>query len=219
MAGPPQAADLGKADRIIRGTTTASVVVLALIAGAISYRHLHTLAIRHGESPWSAALLPLSVDGMVVCASMALLTESRRGKRGGLMPWTLLVLGSTASIAANIAVAEPSVIGRAVAAWPALALIGGMEMLMRMIRTRVCQLTQVVIANSAEETSFERPPAESETHRTRGQALQRQAWQWAQSHRHADGSLPSGIAIAQAFGRSPRWGRLVKSIGLAGGLG
>lgn len=219
MAEPPQAIGLGKADRVIRGTTTTSVVVLALIAGAISYRHLHTLAIRHGESLWSAALLPLSVDGMVVCASMALLTDSRRGKRGGLLPWTLLMLGSTASIAANIAVAEPSAVGRAVAAWPALALIGGMEMLMRMIRTRVRQPAQPVASNRAGETSPERFPVKPEIPQLRGRTLQHQAWQWAQSHRHADGSLPSGIAIAQAFGRSPRWGRLVKSIGLAGGLG
>jgi len=33
------------------------------------------------------------------------------------MPWTLLLIGSTASLAANVAVAEPTLYGRVIAAW------------------------------------------------------------------------------------------------------
>jgi hypothetical protein len=36
----------------------------------------------------------MSVDGMIVAASTTLLAESRSGRRGGLLPWTLLVVGS-----------------------------------------------------------------------------------------------------------------------------
>lgn len=60
--------------------------------------------------------------------------EARRAGRSGLLPWTLLVLGSAASLAANVAVAEPSVVGRLIAAWPSCALIGAYELLMRQIR-------------------------------------------------------------------------------------
>src|SRR5262249_29781961 len=49
--------------------------------------------------------------------------------------------------------------------------------------------------------------------------LRRQAWQWALAHRSEDGTLPSGGAIAHAYGRQERWGRLVKNAGLAGGFG
>jgi hypothetical protein len=35
----------------------------------------------------------------------------------------------------------------------------------------------------------------------------------------ADGSLPSGRAIAGQYGRHERWGRMVKKAGLAGDLG
>ncbi|WP_281274134.1 DUF2637 domain-containing protein [Sphaerisporangium album] len=52
-----------QADQWIRRTTTAGVVLLAAIAAAVSYAHMHELVLRHGESPWSAALIPLSVDG------------------------------------------------------------------------------------------------------------------------------------------------------------
>ena len=44
---------------------------------------------------------------MIVASSMTLLADSRNGQRSGLLPWTLWVIGSTASLAANVAVAEP----------------------------------------------------------------------------------------------------------------
>ncbi|MQA83379.1 MAG: DUF2637 domain-containing protein [Streptosporangiales bacterium] len=88
-----------RADRAIRSVTTTSVVV-------------------HGEDPWTATLIPLSVDGMIVASSMALLLDSRYGNWGGLLPWSLLIVGSAASLAANVPVAEPTVVGRLIAAWP-----------------------------------------------------------------------------------------------------
>jgi Protein of unknown function (DUF2637) len=48
-------------DRWIRWTTTISVLMLAAIAAVVSYRHMHTLTLAHGESRWTAALIPLSV--------------------------------------------------------------------------------------------------------------------------------------------------------------
>jgi hypothetical protein len=72
---------------------------------------------------------------MIASSSMSLLlADSRRGRRSGLLPRTLLVIGSAASLAANVAVAEPSAVGRLIAAWPSLALIGSYELLMRQVR-------------------------------------------------------------------------------------
>lgn len=122
------------ADRLVRWTTAVSVVVLAGIAAVISYKHMFTLVHRYGETSWTAALLPLSVDGMIVASSMSLLEASRMGRRSGVLPWALLVLGSAASLAANVAVAEPSAVGRVIAAWPSAALIGSYELLMRQVR-------------------------------------------------------------------------------------
>jgi Protein of unknown function (DUF2637) len=72
----------GQADRLIRRTTIGCVGIFALIAGAVSYLHMHLLVELHGQSGRVAALTPLSVDGMIVAASTTLLAESRRGGRG-----------------------------------------------------------------------------------------------------------------------------------------
>jgi hypothetical protein len=58
-------------DRYIRFVTVISVVLLAVIAAAVSFGHMRELALRHGEAQWSATLIPLSADGMVVAATAA----------------------------------------------------------------------------------------------------------------------------------------------------
>jgi Protein of unknown function (DUF2637) len=108
----------GQPDRWIRWTTTDCVALLALIAATVSYLHMHLLAELHGQPGWVAALTPLSVDGMIVAASTTLLADSRSGGRGGVLPWALLAVGSVASLAANVAVAQPTATGRVIAAWP-----------------------------------------------------------------------------------------------------
>jgi hypothetical protein len=112
------------ADRCIRLATVISVVLLAVIAAIVSFGHMRELALRHGEARWSATLIPLSVDGMVVAASMSVLLTSKTGRRGEWLPWTLLIVGSLASLAANVAVADSTVISRLIAAWPSFAFVG-----------------------------------------------------------------------------------------------
>jgi hypothetical protein len=122
------------ADRWIRWTTTGCVALLALIAGTVSYPHMHLLVELHGQPGWVAALTPLSVDGMIAAASTTLLADSRAGSRGGVLPWALLVVGSAASLAANVAVAQPTAARRLIAAWPSFALIGAYERWRRLVK-------------------------------------------------------------------------------------
>jgi hypothetical protein len=207
-------------------TTTGCVALLAVIAGTVSYLHMHQLVAGHGQPGWVAALTPLSVDGMIVAASTALLADSRSGGRGGLLPWALLVTGSVASLAANVAVAEPTATGRVIAAWPSFALIGSYELLMRQVRRaagstpgnkRVARRRRVMNQANPASPQRRRSAAGAALHRAGGgRELQLQAWQWALAHRADDGSLPSGKAIAGQYGRQERWGRLVKQAGLEG---
>jgi hypothetical protein len=97
----------GQADSGIRWTTTGCVALLALIAGAASYLHMHRLVASHGQPGWVASLTPLSVDGMIVAASATLLAESRAGRRGGALPWALLVCSAFAVILAQLDLPEP----------------------------------------------------------------------------------------------------------------
>ncbi|MGH3272961.1 MAG: DUF2637 domain-containing protein, partial [Streptosporangiaceae bacterium] len=203
------------------------MALLALIAGTVSYLHMHVLVELHGQPGWVAALTPLSVDGMIVAASTTLLAESRSGRRAGVLPWALLVAGSVASLAANVAVAEPTVIGRVIAAWPSFALTASYELLTRQVRHSATsdhgnsdQPTRppneqrgasgqvgAARALTVVEAGHERKSAGRSVVR---RELQRQAWQWALARQASDGALPTGSQIARHHGRHERWGRLVK---------
>ncbi len=152
----------GRADRWISRTTVGSVSMLALIAGTVSYLHMHELVALHGQPGWVAALTPLSVDGMIVAASTTLLSDSRSGARGGVLPWLLLAVGSVASLAANVAVAEPSVTGRVIAAWPSFALIGSYEMLMRQVRWSASRVPHSAATSSRSRGQRRTPAASAE---------------------------------------------------------
>jgi Protein of unknown function (DUF2637) len=65
----------GRPDGWIGWTTTGCVALLAVIAGTVSYLHMHQLVAGHGQLGWVAVLTPLPVDGMIVAASTALLAD------------------------------------------------------------------------------------------------------------------------------------------------
>lgn len=117
----------------VRATTVIAVSMVATVAAAVSFMHMHTLAVRAGEG-WRSWLVPLAVDGLVVAASMTMLVRRRAGKPAGWLTWASMGAGITASLAANVAAAEPTLIGRAVAAWPPLALLLAYELLMDQMR-------------------------------------------------------------------------------------
>jgi hypothetical protein len=190
--------------------------MLALIAATVSYLHMHMLVASHGQPGWVAALTPFSVDGMIVAASTTLLADSRSGGRGGALPWALLVVGSVASLAANVAVAEPTVAGRLIAAWPSFALIAAYELLMRQVRRSGADSIRLRKGSSGPQQHGGSVLGRGRTSAPGGRDLQRRAWEWAQANRAGDGTLPSGRQIARQFGRHERWGRLVKRSGCAG---
>jgi hypothetical protein len=155
-----------------------------------------------------------------------LLAESRSGRHGGPLPWALLVAGSAASLAANVAVAEPTATGRVIAAWPSFALIASYELLMSQVRRAAdaSALWQPAGPSkwrdkAAADGAARRNPGQSSVpvgrYRREAQVL---AWQWALANRTGNGSLPSGKDIGREHGRHERWGRLVKRAGMAGEL-
>ncbi|GAA3543252.1 hypothetical protein GCM10022419_024280 [Nonomuraea rosea] len=210
--------------RRIRRTTITGVLVLAGIAAVVSFRHMHELCLRHGEDHLAAVLIPLAVDGAIVVASMSILLANRYGSRGGALAWIMMLIGSLASLGANIAVAEPSLIGRIIAAWPSAALIGSYELLMSQIRLAsakkhpVAQDTRDAIdeSNGGDDHACSES---ADSHERETGDLRRTAWQWAVANRLPDGALPPGRIIAEQFARSARWGRWIKRIGIEGKLG
>jgi hypothetical protein len=119
----------------VQRVTTAAVLSVALVAAIASYEHMRALAELAGEG-WRSWLLPISVDGLAVAASMTMLVRRRAGLPTGTLAWVALLLGLGASLAANVAAAEPTVQGRLVAAWPPLGLLLSYELLMQQIKAR-----------------------------------------------------------------------------------
>ena len=124
------------ADRVIRWSTALAVVGVAAVAAVVSYEHASALVRAHGESGWTGRLVPLTVDGLIYASSMVMLDSARRKTAVPALARWLLGLGIAATLAANVAHGlGHGPVGAAVAAWPAVALVGSYELLMTVIRS------------------------------------------------------------------------------------
>lgn len=72
----------------------------SLIA-AVSYQHEYLLALNNGQESWVARLVPVSVDGMLLQASVALFWASRHQIRAPGPPVVTAGIGAVATIGAN----------------------------------------------------------------------------------------------------------------------
>lgn len=135
-----------------RIVTFGAVAVVALIAAVVSYAHMQQLAAGAGES-WRSYLLPLSVDGLVVAASMVLVGRRRAGEPGGTLAWSALAGGVLASVAANMADASSGATALLTAGWPAIAFAVAFELLQQQRQTG-----QLATAAPAQVTSPAEPP-------------------------------------------------------------
>jgi Protein of unknown function (DUF2637) len=121
--------------RAIRWSTVLAVAGVALVAGWVSYVHAYDVVRAHGEHGILARLYPGTIDGLIYSASMVLLDAARRDVKPPPLARWLLVAGIGATLFANVlAGAAYGLLGAAVAAWPALALVGSYELLMWLVR-------------------------------------------------------------------------------------
>ncbi|MEU6945283.1 DUF2637 domain-containing protein [Streptomyces sp. NPDC046316] len=108
-----------------------AVLVQAVIAGALSFAHLHDLAAAAGQTGWKAWAYPVSVDLLLVAAWRRLRTLRAAGAPAQ-SAWTWFTVALAASLGANVATAGLLDLGHVpdwlrilVAGWPALAFLGG----------------------------------------------------------------------------------------------
>ena len=132
----------GRATRIV---ATGAVLLVAMVAAVVSFAHMWEVAHRAGEG-WRSYLLPLSVDGLVVAASMSLLTSRRAGTPSGRLAWVALMGGVGASLMANVVSADPNLTARIVAAWPAAAFAVAFELLLQQRRAPAAEPVVEVMA-------------------------------------------------------------------------
>jgi len=126
---------MNAADRIIRWSTALAVIGVAAVAAIVSYEHASALVREHGESGWTGRLIPLTVDGLIYASSMVMLDAARRRTPVPVLARWLPGLGIATTLGANVAHGlGHGPVGAAVAAWPAVALVGSYELLMMVIR-------------------------------------------------------------------------------------
>ena len=98
--------------------------------------HAYDLVRAHGESGWAGRLIPRTVDGLIYASSMVMLESARRKTPVPPLARWLLGLGIATTLAANVTHGlRHGLAGAAVAAWPAVALVGSYELLMMVIRS------------------------------------------------------------------------------------
>ncbi|MFF7163958.1 DUF2637 domain-containing protein [Streptomyces sp. NPDC008086] len=122
-----------------------AVLVQALIAAALSFAHLHDIALAAGQDGWKAWAYPVSVDLLLVAAWRRL--RSGEAKAAG---WCWFVIALAASLGANVATAGlldmdnvPAWLRILVAGWPAVAFLGG---------TLLAHTTPTTVDEDAEHT-------------------------------------------------------------------
>lgn len=116
-------------NRWVRWLTAVVVLAVAAFAAIVSYSHIYDLGRAHGQAGTAARLLPLSVDGLILAASLVLLHEARSGRSAPVLARAMLWLGIGATVGANISYGLPyGPLGALVSAWPAVAFIGSAEM-------------------------------------------------------------------------------------------
>ncbi|WDV50841.1 DUF2637 domain-containing protein [Streptomyces coeruleorubidus] len=104
-----------------------AVLVQAVIAGALSFAHLHDLAAAAGQTGWKAWAYPVSVDLLLVASWRRLRVDGP-----SRLAWCWFIVALFASLGANVATAgfldlehPPALLRLGVAGWPALAFLGG----------------------------------------------------------------------------------------------
>ncbi|MFF1722429.1 DUF2637 domain-containing protein [Streptomyces sviceus] len=102
-----------------------AVLVQALIAAALSFAHIHDIAMAAGQDGWKAWAYPISVDLLLVAAWRRLRSGTAKAAA-----WCWFVIALTASLGANVATAGlldmtdvPAWLRILVAGWPAVAFL------------------------------------------------------------------------------------------------
>jgi uncharacterized protein DUF2637 len=121
-----------RTDKTLLILTALFVGALAFVAGAISFSHMRELAIHHDQLGWKSLAFPISVDGLEIVASLYLVAQRRAGRPTGWVPWVALIVGTAASLAANVAVGAADPIGKSLAGWPALSMLVSIKLLFAM---------------------------------------------------------------------------------------
>jgi Ca2+/Na+ antiporter len=108
-----------------------AAMTVAAVAGAASFEHIASVAIGAGERVWVGYSLPFAIDGLIVVGIAALLEDKRHHRHGRLSARLAVLVGVVATLAANIASADPTWTARLVAITAPVSFLLSVEVLTR----------------------------------------------------------------------------------------
>lgn len=136
----------------------ASTSVVGVIAAYVSWWHMHDLVQAAGERHGAPLIIPFSVDGMMLVATSTMIEDRRAGRQVRRAAWVALAVGMAVSLAANTSSASGhGVLGRLVAAWPAVALALVIELVARRGRKDTAAKADTSVLTDAELTALAKP--------------------------------------------------------------
>jgi Protein of unknown function (DUF2637) len=137
-------------DRVIRVATAAVVTAVASFAAVVSFSHIYDLGRAHGQAGTAARLLPLSVDGLILAASLVLLHEARNRRPAPALARFALWLGIAATLGANAAYGAPyGPLGVVVSTWPAVSFVLAVEVALGLVRRGRPTVTKTLSVTAA----------------------------------------------------------------------
>jgi hypothetical protein len=148
----------------LRRLVYAAVAAVAVFSFIVSYSHIYDLGRSHAQFGAAARLLPLSVDVLIVAASLVLFIQYREtGTPAGLARWLprlTLYAAIGATVAANVFYGLPfGWLAAVISGWPGAAFVAAVEVGMVIARPALPAPEQNVSAGvSAQRPAGYKPP-------------------------------------------------------------
>lgn len=113
--------------------------LVAGVAAVASYSHMRELAAHHSAygMEWLSWLTPLSVDGLMVVASIVAVQARKRSEPVPGLAILAIVVALGISLIANFSAPAADIVGQAINTWPAAAFAFGYELVLQLIRMEV----------------------------------------------------------------------------------
>jgi Protein of unknown function (DUF2637) len=104
------------------GTTRKVAAGVVFAVGAYqSYWHIAEVTARAGEDAVVSHIIPLSIDGLMIVAARYI--SEARTRTGRVFAFVAFAAAMGATVTCNYLAAEPNPLSRAIAVWPALAVV------------------------------------------------------------------------------------------------
>lgn len=114
---------------VYRTVPLVSSVVVAAASFALSFVALRDVAARTEAVPASLAwLVPIVIDGGVMCASAVIWAAAAQGRRRQVFPFVVVFVLVALSVVVNTAHAGPTLLAKLIAALPPLVLLATLEL-------------------------------------------------------------------------------------------